>query len=139
MGNKYQPKQRPTQARKQPLIIQKEPRRGEIWLAIDRDDKDDGKQKFDSSVQGGTRTCVIVSNNDGNTFSSVVEVVYTTTKNKTNLPTHFKVDSTPEPSTVLCEQIMTIPKKDLKKYYGTLFADEIPKLDRCLKVSLGLK
>lgn len=49
-------------------VIYKTPRRGEIWLIVDRDkkhDKNEQNQEYDSSVQGGTRMGVIVSNNDG--------------------------------------------------------------------------
>lgn len=122
-------------------ILYKTPRRGEIWLAIDREKKHNGKEQdktYENSVQGGTRVCVVVSNDMGNLHAPVVEIVYTTTKQKNDLPTHFPVKSTPEPSTVLCEQIMTVNKNDLKTYYGSLTMKEKCQLDRCLKISLGL-
>ena len=118
------------------------PRRGEVWLAIDRNEKHNGKEserEYENSVQAGTRTCIVVSNNTGNTHSPNVEVVYTTTKEKADLPTHFVTKTTPEPSIVLCEEIMTVSKKDLTKYYGKLGTVETEQLDKCLKVSLGLK
>lgn len=121
--------------------IYKTPRRGEIWLIVDRSEKWKGKKEervYENSIQAGTRTCIVVSNNKGNTHSPNVEVVYTTTKEKNNLPTHFQTDSTPEHSTVLCEEVMTVPKKDLVRYYGHLSLIETCQLDKCLKVSLGL-
>lgn len=123
------------------VIKYKTPRRCEIWLVIDRDEKHNGKESertYENSIQGGTRTCIVVSNDTGNTHSPNVEVVYTTTKDKNNLPTHFMTNSTPEPSTVLCEEIMTVPKTNLTKYYGTLTMKEKCMLDKCLKVSIGL-
>lgn len=117
------------------------PMRGEIWYIEDKDKKHDADAKnrsFENSLQGGTRYCIIVSNNTGNRYSPVVEVVYTTTKKKQNLPTHFSTYSTPKQSTVLCEQIMTVSKSDLLRYYGKLSPEEISELDECLRVSLGL-
>lgn len=115
------------------------PRRNEIWLVVDRDKKHDVKhQQFDNSVQGGTRVCIVVSNDIINTQSKDVEIVYTTTKHKTDIPTHFHVDSTPEPSIVLCEQVVTVPKKNLVRCYGSLSMKEKTELDRCLKISLDL-
>ena len=122
-------------------VIYKSPRRGEIWLVVDHDEKHNGKEserEYENSVQGGTRTCIVVSNDSGNIHSPNVEVVYTTTKKKNELPTHFLAQSTPEPSTVQCEAIMAVPKKDLTKYYGTLTLHEKCQLDRCLKISIGL-
>ena len=122
-------------------IIYKTPRRGEIWLAVDRDKKHNGEEKereYENSVQGGTRVCVVVSNNTGNSYAPIVEIVYVTTKKKNSLPTHFLTKSTPEPSTVLCEQVMTVPKDDLVKYYGALTQDEIKSLNKCLRISLDL-
>lgn len=132
-------------ARKRPIqmgtYVQREPRRLDIWLIVDRNPKHDGKvpsRQFCDTVQGGTRTGIIVSNNKGNTHSPNVEVVFTTTAEKIDLPTHFIVNSTPERSTVLCEEIDTVPKKNLIKYYGTLTKEEAEQLNSCLKVSIGL-
>lgn len=132
------------QVAKKPVInagMQKIPRRGEIWCVIDRNETHNDKSQnksFESSVQCGTRFCIIVSNNVGNLYSPIVEIVYTTTKQKNDLPTHFLTASTPVLSTVLCEQIMTVDKKDLTRYYGTLTPDEKCQLDKCLKKSIGL-
>lgn len=104
-------------------IIYKTPLRGEIWLAVDRDKKHNGKEserEFDDHVQAGTRTCIIVSNNTGNMHSPNVEVVYTTTKQKTQLPTHFFTESTPEPSTVQCEAVDTVSRKTSQNIMGRL-------------------
>lgn len=115
------------------------PHRGEIWLGIDWDEGHNGiNTKYDSSVQGGTRPCIIVSSDELNKHGQTVEVVYITTKDKGDQPTHFMTDATPRPSTVLCEQIMTIPKASLKRQYGTLSYSEEQELDRCLEISVEL-
>lgn len=116
-----------------------EVRRGEIWFI--KDDEGDQKKeasKYKDSRQQGSRMCIIVSNNSCNRFSSVVEVVYTTRQTKVKLPTHFITESTPRRSTVLCEQIDSVPKRKLKKCHGKLTLDEIKVLNRCLKISLDL-
>lgn len=118
-------------------VIIKQPRRGEIWLVVNRERKNPDDE-YDDSLQKGDRTCIVVSNNDCNSCSSVVEVVYTTTKKKTRLPTHFNTSVTPELSTVLCEAIHSVPKRDLVRYHGKLPTDEMKKLDRCLKISIGI-
>lgn len=118
-----------------------EPRRGDIWLIVDRNAKHDARTQgraFADSITGGTRTGIVVSNKQCNMFSPNVEVVFTTTQQKKGLPTHFMTESTPEPSTVLCEEIDTVPKRNLIKYYGTITEEETEKLDRCLRISLGL-
>lgn len=133
MARRYKPK---TGA-----MIARTPRRGEVWLAVDRDKDHNGKEserKYDNSVQGGTRTCIVVSNNKGNTHSPNVEVVYTTTAKKNALPTHFITNTTPVESTVLCEEVMTVSKKDLTVFYGVLSREETTQLNKCLKISLGL-
>lgn len=117
------------------------PRRCEIWRVVDRDKNHNGsddKRIFGSSLQGGTRYCIIVSNDTGNKHAPVVEVVYTTTAKKHDIPTHFQVNSTPKPSTVLCEQITPVAKKDLISRHGVLTLKEKIQLDKCLKISLGL-
>lgn len=121
-------------------MTSKIPRHSEIWLAVDRYGRHawDDKDAFTDSVQGGTRLCVVVSNDINNTYLPFVEVAYMTTKNKHDLPTHFMTEQAPEPSTVLCEQVTTISKKALTKYYGTLTQKEKIQMDMALQISLGL-
>lgn len=119
----------------------KTPRRGEVWLAVDRDKNHNGRdedREFEDNVTGGTRTCIIISNDKGNKYSPNVEVVFTTKQNKAKLPTHFMTYTTPIPSTVLCEEIGTISKKNLVQYYGKLPKSELDELDECLRISIGL-
>ncbi len=120
-------------------------RRNQIWLVVDKNKAlKEGKSDKNNHVQAfapnGTRYCIVVQNNTGNCHSPVIEVVYCTkSESKSNIPTHFITDSTPKRSVVLCEQIDSLPKRDFKKCYGTLTEEEVACLDKCLKISLGLK
>lgn len=89
------------------------------------------------SVQKGKRFAVVVSNNIGNKHSTTIMVVPTTTKKKHNLPTHMNIMIERE-STVLTENILTISKEQIIKKHGHLSNDDMKKLDRCLKIALGL-
>ena len=84
------------------------------------------------------RPAVIVSNDRINEFSGIIEVVYMTTKPKTDQPTHVFTRSAREPSTILCEQITTVSKDRVGDYYGTLAENELQILDNALAISLGL-
>ena len=93
--------------------------------------------KTQGSVQSGERFCIVVSNNTGNIYSPTVMVVPCTTKKKHNLPTHFDI-MLDKNSTVLCENILTIDKTQMERYYGRLSAEELTELNRRLIIALGL-
>ena len=93
--------------------------------------------KTQGSVQSGERFCIVVSNNTGNIYSPTVMVVPCTTKKKHNLPTHFDI-MLDKNSTVLCENILTIDKTQIERYYGRLSAEELTELNRRLIIALGL-
>lgn len=93
------------------------PRRMEVWFAeLDLDMR--------SSVQGGGRPVLIVSNDYNNQHSSTVTVIPLTSKMKRpEMPTHTWITSiTPcgieKSSMVLAEQITTVDKKSLKRRLG---------------------
>lgn len=88
--------------------------------------------------QRAGRPAVIVSNNTANNCSEVVEIVYLTTKPKTDLPTHVLTRSTGQPSTILCEQIHTVSTLRIGDYVGTLSEKELQELDISLAISLGI-
>ena len=90
------------------------------------------------SEQAGGRPAVIVSNNKGNRFSPVVEVVYLTTQKKTGLPTHVEITSSPKPSTAICEQVSTVSKERKGEFIGHATAEEMARIGKALKISLGL-
>lgn len=83
------------------------------------------------------RPAVVVSNDIGNKHSDAVEVVYLTSQGKKELPTHCMIKARVL-STALCEQVTTISKDRISDYIRTCTETEMKKIDRCLKVSLGL-
>lgn len=100
------------------------------------------------SVQSGYRPCLVVQNNTGNKFSSLCLVVpITSSHTKKSLPTHVEythLNSHGEivENIVLCEQIFTVLKTELKrpKMGGARMTDEVmTQVDEALKISLGIK
>lgn len=89
------------------------------------------------SEQGANRPAIIVSNNTGNYYAPVVEVVYLTTKEKKPMPTHANVMCS-IPSVALCEQVHTISKERLGEYIRSCNNEEMDAIDKALIVSLGL-
>lgn len=90
-----------------------------------------------SSEQDDGRPAVIVSNNIGNQHSSVVEVVYLTTRDKKPLPTHTNIMCR-VPSTALCEQVTSVSKERLGDFIRSATAEEMAAIDEALKISLDL-
>lgn len=90
------------------------------------------------SEQAGERPAVIVSNDIGNRYAPVVEVVYLTTKRKTSLPTHVFISTAERPSIALCEQIVTVCKSRLERYIGSVTVAEMRRVDKALSTSLGI-
>lgn len=91
------------------------------------------------SEQRSGRPAVVVSCKENNDHSDTVEVVYTTTREKTELPTHVTIFATPLRSTVLCEQVTTVSKERIGNYIGRCNEEEMEMIDAALRVSLGLK
>lgn len=112
--------------------IMKEPeyKRGDIVFVRDH-------RHTIGSEQNAVRPAVIVSNDTGNFFAPVVEVVFLTTQEKKPLPTHTTVMCRVS-STALCEQITTISKERITEYIRTCTEKELQAIDRCIKISLGL-
>lgn len=90
------------------------------------------------SEQRANRPAVIVSNNNNNNNSETVEVVYMTTRPKTDLPTHVFTRSALSPSTILCEQIFTVSKQRIDAQIGALTDSEMNAVDVALAISPGL-
>ena len=107
-------------------------KRGEVYYIHKQDVTTEGYE------QDAGRPAVIVSNNIGNTHSSIVEICWLTTKPKNDLPTHVSIRSTPRTSIVLCEQITTIDTCGLGDYMCTLSDAEMAQIDIALAISLGL-
>jgi mRNA interferase MazF len=91
------------------------------------------------SEQGGLRPVLIVQNDVGNKHAPTVIVVPLTTRmTKHKLPTHHLTYATGVPSIILCEQVRTADKGRLKQYMTTLSPAEMEKVNRALKISLGI-
>lgn len=108
--------------------------RGDIFYA------DLGKRV--GSEQDGTRPVLIIQNNTGNANSPTVVVAILTSKvKKMHLPTHVYLGAKfglTEESIVMLEQIVTIDRKRLKGYVGTLDAASVNKVEGAMRISLGL-
>ena len=95
------------------------------------------------SEQGGIRPVLIVQNDVGNKYSpTVIAAAITSQRDKTDLPTHIKVDADgcglSKDSIVLLEQVRTIDKQRLKEKMGSLSVGAMNKIDKALSVSFGL-
>ena len=98
--------------------MEKRPRCGEIWMC--------NLSYKDGSVQSGYRPVFILSNDKNNTFSTTLNVIPITSKmNKRNLPVHvvlwrYEQYGLKSPSTLMIEQITTIPVEILDRRIGTV-------------------
>lgn len=94
------------------------------------------------SEQGGYRPVLIIQNNTGNRFSLTVIVAAISGRayTKVILPTHVEVwqSGLKSESVILLEQVRTINKQRLCNYIGNLDRSEMEKVDRRLKISLGI-
>lgn len=97
------------------------------------------KQYFVQSCEEGTRPCVVVSSPAGCISAPVVMVCPITTKLK-ELSCNVNVDWTADgrPSQVLCNQIITVPREALQRYKGKISPEDMKKVDKALKLSLGV-
>ena len=105
------------------------------------------EEKYSTSHEGGAtngseqfadRPAVVVSNDENNKHSGVIEVVYMTTQPKTDLPTHVTVRSTGRLSTVLCEQVSSVSTDRVNNYIGQVSEQEMKNIDIALMISLQL-
>lgn len=108
-------------------------KRGEMYYVV----RSDYDSKIGSEQQPG-RPAIIVSNNKCNMFSSVVEVVYLTTKPKTDLPTHVDIRTSSQPSIALCEQISSVSTDRIGDYIGTCSEQEMLMLDAAMAISIDI-
>lgn len=105
-------------------------KRGEIYYIYHRN-------TVGSEIAKG-RPAIIVSADNLNATSEVVEVVFLTTKPKKDLPTHVGINATGITSTALCEQVTTVSKTLVGDYFGECSKDEMYGIDRALMRSLGV-
>lgn len=117
------------------------PQRGDIWFAaLD--------PHAGTSIQGGCRPVLVVSNNIGNTHAETLNVLPMTRHlKKPNLPCHTELDpdaisdkrQTMDYSMILAEQITTISKEQLQNYVGRIEEKNLlDSIDHAVSVQLGL-
>lgn len=90
------------------------------------------------SEQKGGRPAIIVSNDKCNEHSDVLEVVYLTTKQKSDLPTHVTIRSSERESTALCEQITPVAKERVGDYKGKLTDTEMLNVEIAMLIGLAI-
>lgn len=101
-----------------PVCAEARPLCGELWMCL--------LPKNDGSVQAGYRPVFVISNNKNNTYAPTVNVIPLTTKmNKRQLPIHVELQEyekygLKKPSTLLVEQITTVPLSCLDKRIGRI-------------------
>ncbi len=95
------------------------------------------------SEQNGTRPVLIIQNDVGNIHSPTVIVAVLTSKiNKNQLPTHVILDAQfglTEPSLILFEQLITIDRRRLRGYVGSVDDYVMKQSEKALRISLGLE
>ncbi len=95
------------------------------------------------SEQNGTRPVLIIQNDVGNIHSPTVIVAVLTSKiNKNQLPTHVMLDAQfglTEPSLILFEQLITIDRRRLRGYVGSVDDYVMEHSEKALRISLGLE
>ncbi len=110
-------------------------KRGEIYYA--------NLSPVIGSEQDGIRPVLIVQNDIGNKYSPTVIVVAITSKTKSNLPTHIKIDGQKygleKNSIILAEQIRTLDKSRLIKKVGKLDDDIMKKVRDAILISCDVR
>lgn len=109
-------------------------RRGESYYVVgDPRNKGRDEQKM--------KPAVVVSNDTGNHFSPIVEIVFLTKQSHTSKkprPTRAAVSSEDGQLTAICSKIHTIDKRRLSNRIGRVSEHEMAGIDRALAAGLGL-
>ena len=109
-------------------------RRGDIYYVRGYSDAVGSEQK----ANGKSRPAIVISNNIGNKYSKIKQVVYITTKNKNEIPTHVVINSAKYTSIAICEQIFSVSDERIGRYVGHCTEEEMEKIDKALMISSGL-
>lgn len=109
-------------------------RRGDIWTV--------DLEPVVGSEQGKARPALIIQNDIGNLYSPVLIVAAITTGEDARYDVQVEVKA-PEgglqhDSLVLLNQIRTIDKRRVGRYWGRLSAETMVRVDEAIKISLGL-
>ena len=111
-------------------------RRGDIYLA--------NLNPFKGSEQGGKRPVVVLQNNIGNRHSSTLIIAPITSRveKNTGQPTHVnigRIGYNHVLSVVQLEQIRTIDKQRVIRYFGRIDRSMMKKVEEGMLISLGIK
>lgn len=109
-------------------------RRGEIWTV--------DLEPVIGSEQGKARPALIIQNDIGNEYSPVLIVAALTSGERARYDVQVEVKA-PEGglhnnSIVLLNQIRTIDKRRIGRYWGRLSAQTMQQVDEAIRISLGL-
>jgi mRNA interferase MazF len=109
-------------------------RRGEIWTV--------DLEPVVGSEQGKARPALIIQNDIGNLYSPVLIVAAITSGENARYDVQVEVEA-PEGglhhnSIVLLNQIRTIDKRRVGRYWGRLSTQTMQQVDEAIKISLGL-
>lgn len=94
-----------------------------------------------SSLQGGKRPCIIISNDVGNLSSTTVNIVSGTSQSKRSIPVHAYITEecgVLQPTTILCEQITTIDKFRLIRKVGRCTEKALKEVEEKLLIQMGM-
>lgn len=84
------------------------------------------------------RPGIVVSCDELNRSSPVVNVVMCSASNNREMPEHITIRATPVKSTALCEHIYTVDKSRLTKWIGCCSKKEMEAVDIGMMAGLGL-
>jgi mRNA interferase MazF len=115
-------------------MTQQRIRRGDIWTV--------NLELVIGSEQGKARPAVIIQNDIGNYYSPVVIVAALASGQTARYDVQVEVKA-PEgglqrDSLVLLNQIRTVDKQRLGRFWGRLSPETMRRVDRALEISLGL-
>ena len=109
-------------------------RRGDIWTV--------DLEPVIGSEQGKARPALIIQNDIGNLYSPVLIVAALTSGEQARYDVQVEVKAPegglPHNSIVLLNQIRTIDKKRVGRYWGRLSAQTMQQVDKAIQISLGL-
>lgn len=112
----------------------KQPKRGEIYLAR-------LEWAHNTCVIRGNHPVLIISNNMGNSSSTLVNVFPITDAKKRDLPVHVDIEGYGlyKPSTIIVEQPLTLDKLFLMNKLGEVDDSKMQEIEKAISVQFDIK